>query len=96
MLSISQIKISLSVHSAHQLMKLQTVPNAATRFITNHSLLDRLANEKLHKMTDLKNANVFLHRQANNIWTNIGDKVDGETIVNFISDKDRPYTCNDL
>ena len=45
----------------------------------------------MHEMTDLDTVSVVLHRQANNIWTKIGDYFDGETIVKFILDRDRIY-----
>ena len=83
--------IPLHIASKHQMTRLQRVQNAATRFITNHSLLDRLTNEELHEMTDLETVNVYLHRQANDIWTKIGDNFDGETLIKFILDRDRRY-----
>ena len=89
--SILLYPVPLHTASNNQLRKLQKVQNAATRFITNHSLMDRLRNETLHEMTDLDTVNVVLHLQANNIWTKIGDNFDGETIVKFILDRGRTY-----
>ena len=49
-------------------------------------------------MTNIETVNVYLHRQANDIWTKIGDSFDWETLVKFILDIDRAYnmTCKDL
>ena len=42
-------------------------------------------------MTNLETANVYLHKQANDICNKIGDSFDRETLVKFILDRDRAY-----
>ena len=83
--------IPLHIASKHLMTRLQRVQNRATRFITNHSRLDRMTSETLPHMTNLEAVNVYLHRQANDIWTKIGDSFNGETLVKFILDRDRAY-----
>ena len=50
-----------------------------------------MTSETLHDMTNLETVNVYLHRQAIDIWTKIGDSFDRETFVKFILDRDRAY-----
>ena len=71
--------IPLHIASKHQMTRLQSLHNRATRFITNNSRLDRMTSETLHHMTNLETVNLYLHRQANDIWTKMGDSFDVET-----------------
>ena len=52
--------VPLHIASKTQMTRLQKIQNAATRFIINHALLDRLTNETLHDMTHFQTANVYV------------------------------------
>ena len=63
--------IPIRTASKTQISTLQKVQNRVTRLITNTTTVDRQRSERLHELPGLDPINVTLHRQAENIWTNI-------------------------
>ena len=53
------------------MLELQRVQNAAVRFVTNTSKLDRVRSENLHKRLDLDPINLTIHRLAKRTWQKI-------------------------
>ena len=63
--------------------RLQRVQNRAARFTNNHSRLDGMTSETLHDMTNLETVNVYLHREANDIWIKKPGHLDRDRAYNM-------------
>jgi hypothetical protein len=57
--------------SMTQIRKMQTVQNAATRFITNIKRTDRKTSEFIHQEANLEPINIVLNKRARKIWERI-------------------------
>ena len=57
--------------TAHK--KLQKVQNKALRFIENTTLNDRILSTTVHARNKLPTINIYLHRRAINVWTQLQD-----------------------
>lgn len=80
--------IPMNSLSRSQMLKLQTVQNKGTRFITDHSKLDQLTSQQLHEQSDLLPINQVLFNLANDTWHNIRLHHPQETIQYILQ---RPY-----
>ena len=66
--------VPLNTISTSSLRKLQQVQNKSLRFIEDVRLNDRISSRRLHARQNLPTINTYLHRRAQDAWTQLEDK----------------------
>ena len=81
-----------------QKIKMQRVQNAATRYITNVRLVDRIQSRQLHRETKIEPLNAYMNRRSRNIWDKLDYELSEETKEKItIPERDRErYTYKKL
>ena len=78
--------IPLHTVSDTQLSKLQKIQNKALRFATNQYYPYTMTTEEIHIHTNTKPLNIFLHEQAQKIWTSL-DNMQHDTYLKLVQHK---------
>jgi hypothetical protein len=81
---LSYPPIPLHTLSKTSLKSLQNIQNKAVRFILGISLLDHVPTHTAHTLTEIEALNIYLHKQANNIWKKLDAIIDDTTKAKLV------------
>ena len=79
--------IPLHALSNNQIGRLQKTQNKALRFATNQRYPYTMNTEEIHKHTNTKTLNTYLHEQAINIWASL-EAMDNNTYLYLVNNKE--------
>ena len=78
--------IPLHAQSNNQIGRLQKIQNNALRFATNQRYPYTMNTEEIHKHTNTKTLNTYLHEQAINIWASL-EAMENNTYQQLVNNK---------